>query len=134
MSGSGLPGSTSVTTIQEKNTSGKDLGGVGSCAIEAQHRAVKIRNSRSISSYFSFATNLERAQKMSLNVQTILSGLVGLEHVYIFFLESFMWGTKKFNVTFGIRSQEAESLKQTKHDQLYVLFGTRKHQPPKSFS
>lgn len=59
------------------------------------------------------------------NIQNALVGLVGLEHVYIFLLETFMWGTKKFNVTFGIRQQDAESLKQHKHDTLYVSVDIR---------
>eukprot|EP01127_Copromyxa_protea_P014795 TRINITY_DN4174_c0_g2_i2.p1 TRINITY_DN4174_c0_g2~~TRINITY_DN4174_c0_g2_i2.p1 ORF type:complete len:117 (-),score=19.43 TRINITY_DN4174_c0_g2_i2:208-558(-) len=54
-------------------------------------------------------------------ISSLFTALVGLEHVYIFLLESFGWGTKKFNITFGIRSAEAEKLK---HTQLDVLVKT----------
>jgi uncharacterized membrane protein len=59
---------------------------------------------------------------LALNLHTVFSGLVAIEHLYIWFLESFLWGTKKFNVTFGIRREEAETLKKSNLDQMYVLY------------
>lgn len=57
---------------------------------------------------------------MSSIIQNALVGVVGLEHLYIFALETFMWGTKRFNQTFAIRQQDATKLKENNLDTMYV--------------
>jgi putative membrane protein len=46
---------------------------------------------------------------------SILSGLSGLEHFYILYLECFQWNTKKTNKIFGIKTEFAS------HPNAYTL-------------
>jgi len=41
-------------------------------------------------------------------VSLILTGLVGLEHFYILYLEMFQWNTKRVNKIFGLKEEFAK--------------------------